>query len=164
MKSKYINLFLKNSKKSDHVLFCYFLNRSTEFSNLAYFKQYSYFPICVPNVSTHFSFVFTHFPFEFTRFHSCSIRFHSCSLVFIRVPLVFIRVHSCSSRVHSCSFVFHSCSFVFTRVHSCSDLCDVLDMMVIPCRVLFSQPVGLTSRQYIVTNRLVMRSRDVCGH
>ena len=124
MKSKYINLSLKNSKRSDHVSFSYFLNRSTEFSNLAYFKQYSYFPIRVPNVFTHFSFVFTHFPFVLTRVHSCSLvftRFHLC------VPFVFIRVHSCSFLFHSCSLVFYSCSFVFIRVplvftlvHSCS--------------------------------------------
>ena len=138
---------MKNSKKPDHVSFCYFLNRSTELSNLAYFKQYSYFPIRVPNVFTYFPFVFTRvhsfsfvfirfhsFSFVFIRFHSFSfvlIRFHSCSLVFIRVPLVFIRVplvfHSCSTRVplvftlvHSCSTRVHSCSLVFTRVHSCS--------------------------------------------
>ena len=69
----------------------------------------------------------------FIRVHSCSFVFHSCSLVFTRV-------HSCSTRVHSCSLVFirvplvftrvHSCSFVFIRVHSCSDLCGVLDMIV----------------------------------
>ena len=99
MKSKYINLSLKNSKKSDHVSFCYFLNRSTEFSNLAYFKQHSCFPIRVPNVFTHFSFVFTHFPFVLTRVHSFSFVFHSFSFVFTRV-------HSCSTRVHSCSLVF----------------------------------------------------------
>ena len=85
------------------------------------------------------------------RVHSCSFVFHSCSLVFIHVPFVFTRVHSCSicvpfvftrvhscstrvhscsTRVHSCSLVFHSCSFVFTRVHSCSDLCGVLDMIL----------------------------------
>ena len=134
---------LKNSRKPDHVSFCYFLNRSTELSNLAYFEQYSYFSIRVPNVFTHFPFVFTRVPFVFTRVHSFSFVFHSCSLVFIRVPFVF---HSCSFVFHSCSFLFqscslvfsrvplvfiriHSCSLVFTRVHSCSDVCGVLDMI-----------------------------------
>ena len=128
--------------------FVIFLNRSTELSNLAYFKQYSYFPIRVPNVFTHFAFVFTHFPFVFshfpfvfshfpfvfTRVHWFSfvfIRVHSCSLVFIRVPLVF---HSCSTRV----------PLVFIRVHSCSDLCGVLDMIV-------DQTV-LTTRMDIICN------------
>ena len=136
MKSKYINLSLKNSKKTDHVSFCYFLNRSTELLNLAYFKQYSYFPIRVPNVFTHFSFLFTHFPFVFnrvpfvfTRVHSFSFLFHSFSFVFTRVPVVFTCVPLVFFRVHSCSTRVHSCSLVFIRVHSCSDLCGVLDMI-----------------------------------
>ena len=90
-------------------------------------------------------FVFIRFPFVFTRVHSCSIRIHSRSFVFIRV-------HSCSLVFHSCSLVFHLCSLVFirvplvfirvplvfirvplvfTRVHSCSDLCGVLDMILV---------------------------------
>ena len=37
-------------------------------------------------------------------------------------------------------FLFvHSCSFVFTRVHSCSDLCGVLDMIV----ARFLRDIGL---------------------
>ena len=124
---------LKNSKKPDHVSFCYFLNRSTELSNLAYFKQYSYFPIRVPNVFTHFPFVFSHFPFVFSHFPFVFTRLHSFSFVFTRVHSCSTLVHSCSFVFHSCSLVFtrvHSCSFVFTRVHSCSDLCGVLDMII----------------------------------
>ena len=75
------------------------------------------------------SFVFHSCSFVFTRVHSCSFVFHSCS---IRVPLVFTRVHSCSFVFIRVPLVFiriHSCSLVFTRVHSCSDLCGVLDMI-----------------------------------
>ena len=115
---------------------------------------------CYPSKNFHLTISFIFHSCSFV-FHSCSLLFirvpfvltrvHSCSLVFIRVPLVFTRVHSCSThvhscsfvftRVHSCSFVFHSCSlvfirvrscsFMFIRVHSCSDLCGVLDMIVL---------------------------------
>ena len=105
-------------------------------------------PLVFTRVHVHScSFVFTRVPFVFFSCSLVFIRVHSCS---IRVPLVFTRVHLCSlvfhscfTRVHSCSFVFvrvqlvfirvHSCSFVFVRVHSCSDLCGVLDMIKKQC-------------------------------
>ena len=131
--------------------FVIFLNRSTELSNLAYFKQYSYFSHscsqCVHSFPIHVhsfpirvlsfpirvhscSLVFIRFhscSLVFIRVHSCSFVFHSCSLVFHSCSLVFTRVHSCSTRVPLVFTRVHSCSFVFTRVHSCSDLCGVLD-------------------------------------
>ena len=130
--------------------FVIFLNRSTELSNLAYFKQYSYFSHSCSQCIHSFPIHVHSFPIRVLSFpirvHSCSlvfIRFHSCSFVFTRVHSCSTHVHSCSTRVHSCSLVFHSCSLVFirvplvfhscsllfTRVHSCSDLCGVLDMI-----------------------------------
>ena len=82
-------------------------------------------------------------------FHLCSLVFYSCSFVFhlfTRVPLVFIRVPSVFTRVPlvfirvpsvftRVPLVFIRVPSVFTRghscsigVHSCSDLCGVLDM------------------------------------
>ena len=151
---------LKNRKKP----YC-FLNRSTELSNLASFKQYSCFSVSVHSfpIRVHScSFVSIRVPFVFHScsicvpfvFHSCSIRvpfvFHPCSFVFTRVhscSLVFIRVHSCSFvlyscsiRVHSCSFVLHSCSLVFIRVpfvFICVHSCSFVFICVHPCSFVF---------------------------
>ena len=85
--------------------------------------------IRVPSVFTHVPLVFIRVPSVFTRVPLVFIRVPS---VFTRVPLVFIRVPSVFTRV---SLVFIRVPSVFTRghscsigVHSCSDLCGVLDM------------------------------------
>ena len=85
--------------------------------------------IRVPSVFTHVPLVFIRVPSVFTRVPLVFIRVPS---VFTRVPLVFIRVPSVFTRV---PLVFIRVPSVFTRghwcsigVHSCSDLCGVLDM------------------------------------
>ena len=84
-----MNLSLKNSKKNDHVSFCY-LNRSTELPDLAYFKQYSLFPICVPS----FPIYVLSFPNRVPSFLICVPSFSIRVLpfgpfVFIRLPFAF---------------------------------------------------------------------------
>ena len=73
--------------------------------------------IRVPSVFTRVPLVFIHVPSVFTRVPLVFIRVPS---VFTRVPLVFICVPSVFTPGHSCSI----------GVHSCSDLCGVLDMTV----------------------------------
>ena len=69
----------------------------------------------VPSVFTRVLLVFIRVPSVFTHVPLVFIRVPS---VFTRVPLVFIRVPSVFTRGYSCSI----------GVHSCSDLCGLLDM------------------------------------
>ena len=79
------------------------------------FTRVSFVFYRVPSVFTRVLLVFIRVPSVFTHVPLVFIRVPS---VFTRVPLVFIRVPSVFTRGHSCSI----------GVHSCSDLCGVLDM------------------------------------
>ena len=149
--------------------FVIFLNRSTELSNLAYFKQYSYFSHSCSQCVHSFPIHVHSFPIRVLSFPirvlSFPIRVHSCSLVFVHFhscSLVFIRVHSCSFVFHSCSLVFHSCS---TRVHSCSLVFTRVPLVFIrvplvfhSCSLVFTR---VHSCSFVFTR--VHSCSDLCG-